>query len=93
MNRLEISEETVRAILSLASVVILLILLIVLTFVEIPKDNIQMLNVAVGGFLGFVAAVYAFYFGSSSGSKAKTKMLDDELSQDDLQTSNTPAKL
>lgn len=50
---------------------ILLVLIVLLFFVDIPEGNGEIIYMAVGMFLGIVSTVAAFFFGSSSGSKEK----------------------
>lgn len=63
-------------------VVILLAFLMVvgaLCFKVIPKENEQVFNIIVGMIAANVATMVNYHFGSSSGSKAKTDLLENEL--------------
>lgn len=62
----------------LASIVVIgfFALLYILMFEEIPQNNKDVLNIVVGALIGAFTAVVGFFFGSSVGSKEKTKMLN-----------------
>lgn len=42
---------------------------------NIPQENVSVLNIMLGSLGGSFITIIAFYFGSSSSSEAKTKML------------------
>lgn len=47
------------------------------TFIELPKDGVNFANIILGFLLGTaVAAIFNFFYGSSQGSKDKTKELE-----------------
>lgn len=53
---------------------------ILVTFVDLPKDGVNFANIILGFLLGTaIAAIFNFYFGSSQGSKDKTKEIQDML--------------
>ena len=53
---------------------------ILVTFVDLPKDGVNFANIILGFLLGTaIAAIFNFYFGSSQGSKDKTKELQDMM--------------
>ena len=48
-----------------------------LFFVTIPEDNQRIIDMAIGILIGTgLVGVIQFFFGSSEGSKSKSKMLD-----------------
>lgn len=50
---------------------------ILVTFANLPKDGVNFANIILGFLLGTaIAAIFNFYFGSSQGSKDKTKELE-----------------
>ena len=65
-------------VLTLAIVIIMcfMALLALLIFQEVPKPNSDLLYIMVGVFGTMAVTVINFYFGSSNGSKDKTKMLN-----------------
>ena len=87
-----INDDLVRGVLAILAMLIFLVLFVFVVFFDVPEQNQTLLNVLVGIFGTLITGIFGYYFGSSSGSKAKTKILDDELSQDDLQTSHPPDK-
>lgn len=53
---------------------------ILVTFVDLPKDGVNFANIILGFLLGTaIAAIFNFYFGSSQGSKDKTKEIEGML--------------
>ncbi len=65
----------------LASGVIILILslLAVLFFREIPDTNRDLLNIAVGALLTKLSIIISYYFGSSKSSADKNEMINKQL--------------
>ena len=52
-------------------------IIIMLFFVTIPEDNQRIIDMAIGILIGTgLVGVIQFFFGSSEGSKSKSKMLD-----------------
>jgi maltodextrin utilization protein YvdJ len=47
-----------------------------LLFIEIPKDNIQIVNIMFGSLLGIMGTVYNYYRGSSKGSTDKQDFIN-----------------
>lgn len=62
----------------LAAITILLTftLLILLYYVEIPKGNERIVDMALGSFIGAAMSIFVFFFGSTKGSKDKTEMMN-----------------
>jgi hypothetical protein len=54
---------------------ILIALILVLCFVEIPKANHDIVVTLAGGAAGSAGAIVSFYFGSSSSSRDKDETL------------------
>lgn len=53
---------------------------ILVTFVDLPKDGVNFANIILGFLLGTaIAAIFNFYYGSSQGSKDKTKDIEGML--------------
>lgn len=45
-------------------------------FVEIPEENIQIVNIMFGALLGIMGTVYNYHRGSSNGSAAKSELIN-----------------
>jgi len=45
-------------------------------FIEIPKENIQIVNIMFGALLGIMGTVYNYHRGSSNGSAAKSELIN-----------------
>jgi drug/metabolite transporter (DMT)-like permease len=62
----------------LASIIVLAVMAfaVALIFVPIPEQNRDMLNIALGAFLGAFITVVGYNFGSSKGSADKTALMD-----------------
>jgi hypothetical protein len=45
-------------------------------FVEIPSENIQIVNIMFGALLGIMGTVYNYHRGSSNGSATKSELLN-----------------
>jgi len=58
--------------LAAGTVVFAFVLVLLLLFYDIPEGNEQLLNIGFGAILGVLSTIFAFFFGSSSGSKRKT---------------------
>jgi hypothetical protein len=53
---------------------------VLVTFVDLPDDGVNFANIILGFLLGTaIAAIFNFYFGSSQGSKDKTKEIEGML--------------
>ena len=63
-------------ILDFLAVFAVLLLGIGLLFIEIPKDNLQIVNIMFGSLLGIMGAVYNYYRGSSKGSTDKQDFIN-----------------
>ena len=50
-------------------------LIYILTRVEVPKENIQPLNLTLGALIGSFTGVVQYFFGSSKGSADKTEIM------------------
>ena len=51
---------------------------ICLIIVDIPQENVDLLNLVVGSLLSAFATVVAYFYGSSLGSSEKNKMLMEQ---------------
>lgn len=65
------------AMYTLAGIIVVgfFVLLYITIYKEIPEANKDILNIVVGALIGSFTAVVGYFFGSSAGSKEKTKML------------------
>jgi len=61
-------------------------LLIMLVLNAVPTENSDLLNLVVGALIGSFASVVQFYYGSSQGSKDKTKIMAKEQENDTRRT-------
>jgi heme O synthase-like polyprenyltransferase len=61
----------------LATIVVLCIMIFTyaLIFYEVPKENIQIINILAGALIGAFLTVVGYFFGSSKSSSDKTKLL------------------
>ena len=51
------------------------LLLYFLIYQQIPADNKDILNIAVGALIGSFGSIVSYFYGSSKGSADKTEML------------------
>lgn len=51
------------------------VLLYILLFQDVPEENKDILQIAVGALIGAFTGVVGYFYGSSVGSKDKTEML------------------
>ena len=73
--------DSYQKILGFTSVVIVIIIICLLFFIQIPETNKTILTLIIGNVTGAYLTVYNYEFGSSKGSAEKDKRLDkkDEL--------------
>ena len=72
-------DKAVVPILALGTVGLSFFLIGVLIFINVPQDQQQMVIFALGFITGSAGQVLSFYFGSSQGSKDKTKEIQDMI--------------
>jgi hypothetical protein len=72
-------EKAVVPILALGVVGLAFMLIAVLMFVNTPQDQQQIIIFALGFITSAAGQVLSFYFGSSQGSKDKTKEIQDMM--------------
>lgn len=72
-------EKAVVPILALGVVGLAFMLIAVLMFVNTPQDQQQIIIFALGFITSAAGQVLSFYFGSSQGSKEKTKEIQDMM--------------
>jgi len=53
------------------------VVIYLLIFVEIPQGNKDILNIILGALIAAFGGVVNYFYGSSSGSAAKTEMLNN----------------
>ena len=69
-------KQDIRVILALCWSVFSMAYLIGITFGDVPKENIRVVDTVLGFVLGtIVATIIAYYFGSSKGSADKNEMI------------------
>lgn len=54
---------------------------IMLFYVEIPAGNERVLDMTIGSMLGALLTIFAFFYGSTKGSKDKTEIMGSLLSK------------
>ena len=69
------SADKTRAYLAFTVLAIAALLVLGLFFIDMPRENSNLINTALGFIAGWAGAIVSFYFGSSSDKKGK----DDEL--------------
>lgn len=69
------SDDILQLILGIGLTVIMLSIMIALPFVVIPDANKEIYIHILGVVEGSFVTIVSFYFGSSTGSKEKTKQL------------------
>jgi ABC-type siderophore export system fused ATPase/permease subunit len=72
-------DKAVVPILALGTVGLSFFLIGVLIFINVPQDQQQMVIFALGFITGSAGQVLSFYFGSSQGSKDKTKEIQEMI--------------
>jgi len=69
-------EDNTTKVLSAAAMVSFAAAVITLIFIPIPPNSKDILLVSIGALSSMCGQVYSFYFGSSSGSKEKSKTIE-----------------
>lgn len=59
-------------------IILLFIIVALLIFKDIPKENKDVLNIGIGVVLGWGTMIVAYFFGSSKGSADKNEMLNQK---------------
>ena len=72
-------SKVVTPILALGTVGLTFILFTVIIFVDVNAQSKDILIYVLGGLTSAMTMVLGYYFGSSAGSKEKTKQIDDLL--------------
>lgn len=67
----------------LASIVVtgFFLLLYVLLYTPVKATNAEILNIVIGALIGSFTTIIGYFFGSSSGSAEKTKLLNEKNEQ------------
>jgi len=68
-------KDHIQIALAVIIVVCFFLLVWMLLFFSIPKENVETMNLATGALLTAFGTVVGYYFGSSAGSQRKTDML------------------
>lgn len=65
---------------SLAGIIVIgfFALLYILLFRSIAETNKEILNIVIGALIGSFTTIIGYFFGSSSGSAEKTKLLNEQ---------------
>lgn len=74
------TRPMMRFVLAMVAVLAGMAIVAALIFIRIPEGNEAVLNVSLGFVLGWGAAVFSFYFGTSESSAQKTELLADRPS-------------
>lgn len=61
--------------LAAGTILIVAAMICLLYFVEIPKGNERIVDMALGSFIGAALTIFVFFFGSTHGSKEKNGLL------------------
>lgn len=69
------TKDIFMYILAALVVVCFFALLYIMIFEAVPDNNKDMMNLIVGSLIGAFTMVVNYFFGSSTGSKAKTEFL------------------
>jgi len=88
-----IENPSVQKLLPIAAVgltAVSLVGVMVLTVLGVVSE--ALVAAVVGTITGYTGGVYQFYYGSSAGSKAKTKILDAEMERDEPVREPKPPK-
>jgi hypothetical protein len=72
-----LETTTVRSILAFVMAAIFVAVMAILVLREIPDANRDFFNITLGALIGSFTGIVQWYFGSSSGSDEKTKLLAD----------------
>ena len=72
-------SKVVTPVLALGTVGLTFILFTVIIFVDVNAQSKDILVYVLGGLTSAMTMVLGYYFGSSAGSKEKTKQIDDLL--------------
>ncbi|MBP0492089.1 hypothetical protein [Roseomonas indoligenes] len=65
-----------QLIVTVVSPLLLILMLVALIFIQIPPENRDMFNIALGAVIGWNTAVVGYHIGSSAGSAARAATLD-----------------
>lgn len=63
------TQARIRVYLSFTLAFFVLFLLVSLFFVDIPKENKDLVNILLGAVLGWISGVVNFYFGNNKKDK------------------------
>ena len=65
------SNDQTRAIIAFSLIGLMFVLVIALFFVDMPRENSNLINTALGFIAGAMTTACGFYFGSSESEKKK----------------------
>jgi drug/metabolite transporter (DMT)-like permease len=72
------TKEVYMYLLGGAVVLSIMAYAVCLIFFAIPETNRDMVNIALGAFIGMAGTVVNYYFGSSKSSADKTTMMNNQ---------------
>jgi uncharacterized BrkB/YihY/UPF0761 family membrane protein len=87
---MKIEKANKIALYVLAGIIVVgfFVLMYILLFQNVPQNNKDMANIAVGALIGAFTSITGYFFGSSAGSAEKTQLLNKTT---DETTPATPA--
>ena len=65
------SNDQTRAIIAFSLIALMFVLVIALFFVDMPRENSNLINTALGFIAGAMTTACGFYFGSSESEKKR----------------------
>ncbi len=71
------SNDQTRAIIAFSLIALMFVLVIALFFVDMPRENSNLINTALGFIAGAMTTACGFYFGSSELEKKKGESNDN----------------
>lgn len=77
-----LKDITFKHITGLAMIIFFGVVIYSLAFREIPEANREVFVHMLGILEGVIVTIVTYYYGSSSGSKTKTEIIEDELKKD-----------
>lgn len=76
------NSDNTRAYLAFAILIIIALLIMGLFFVDMPRENSNLVNTALGFVAGWSGAIVSFYFGASDKQQDKKDVKKDNTTTD-----------
>lgn len=76
------NSDNTRAYLAFSILIIITLLVVGLFFVEMPRENSNLINTALGFVAGWAGAIMSFYFGASDKQQEKKDVKKDNTAAD-----------